>query len=510
MAEYGNASDAWWPLTYTDAAGTKKGQKSSGRFYTTTTTKKDDAGKEYQITSVYEDQWGIGVATHRFIGTLDSRKPNTFVSRQDGAVNARSSGIYSSGTVSQIAYFSSQEGMRRIRLMSEGVTRESLRDQYVAEGLSYKEANEKAKKRWTELNEYTNISLDNSNSDKEDVGQGAVDDPPKPATYKVKGVSQPNQGTLWSERAFSSKSRTLVYPEDHAPQEYDFIKITPIEYVPALEDETLQRTRGTSVSTAGENYSIDVNDEDWFGFKSIRKRYLRVKQVGSTMFLPMTPDIQENNGVDWGGDRLNPIQAAAGRIAFDAIGNISDAPLRGTGQLMSDLGTAGNAFADNPQIGSFIKAYFAGKAVNANLLGRAGIVINPNLEVLFNGPQLRTFQYNFRFTPRTDSEAKTVRTIIKVLKKTMAPKRRDKVFLSVPAVYLIKYVYNSERKNHPFLNKIKPCALSGLNVQYAPDGNYMTYDDGSMTSYTVTMQFNELEPIFNDDIRDVDDPTTGF
>ena len=362
--------------------------------------------------------------------------------------------------------------------------------------MNAEQAEREALNEWKKMNGQEEYALPDKNSS----GSGTpedVPDPPKPATYKVKGVSKPNQGTLWSEKAFSSKSRTLVYPEDHAPQEYDFIKITPIEYVPALEDETLQRTRSTSVSTAGEDYTIDVNDEDWFGFKSIKKRYLRVKQVGSTMFLPMTPDIQENNGVDWGGDRLNPIQAAAGRIAFDAVGNISEKPLAGTGQLVSDLATAGNAFAGNDQIGGFIKAYFAGKAVNANLLGRAGIVINPNLEVLFNGPQLRTFQYNFRFTPRTDSEAKTVRTIIKVLKKTMAPKRRDKVFLTVPAVYLIKYVYNSERKNHPFLNKIKPCALSGLNVQYAPDGNYMTYDDGSMTSYTVTMQFNELEPIFN-------------
>jgi hypothetical protein len=46
--------------------------------------------------------------------------------------------------------------------------------------------------------------------------------------------------------------------------------------------------------------------------------------------------------------------------------------------------------------------------------------------------------------------------------------------------------------------------------QYAPDGSYMTYDDGSMTSYNVSMKFNELEPIYNDDIADVDDATTGF
>ena len=38
----------------------------------------------------------------------------------------------------------------------------------------------------------------------------------------------------------------------------------------------------------------------------------------------------------------------------------------------------------------------------------------------------------------------------------------------------------------------------------------MTYDDGSMTSYSLQMKFDELEPIYNDDINDVDDATTGF
>ena len=93
----------------------------------------------------------------------------------------------------------------------------------------------------------------------------------------------------------------------------------------------------------------------------------------------------------------------------------------------------------------------------------------------------------------------------------MAPKRRDKIFLTVPAVYKLRYIFNGDtNSDHPFLNKIKVCALSDLSVQYAPDGSYMTYDDGSMTSYNVSMKFNELEPIYNDDISDVDDATTGF
>ena len=83
------------------------------------------------------------------------------------------------------------------------------------------------------------------------------------------------------------------------------------------------------------------------------------------------------------------------------------------------------------------------------------------------------------------------------------------LFLGVPSVYDIKYIYKSG-DDHPFLNKIKPCALTGFNVNYTPDGSYMTYQDGSMTSYAVDMQFDELEPIYNEDIDDVDSATMGY
>ena len=69
--------------------------------------------------------------------------------------------------------------------------------------------------------------------------------------------------------------------------------------------------------------------------------------------------------------------------------------------LMSDTGTAvQNLMGESDALKTFITAYFAGKAVGTNLTARAGIVVNPNLEVLFTGPKLRTFQYNFKFTPR--------------------------------------------------------------------------------------------------------------
>ena len=126
--------------------------------------------------------------------------------------------------------------------------------------------------------------------------------------------------------------------------------------------------------------------------------------------------------------------------------------------------------------------------------------MNPNLELLFNGPKLRQFSYNFRFTPREQDEAQEVRRIIKFFKKAMAPKKSmTGMFLQSPHVFKLKYYYKNGQQ-HPFLNKIKTCALTSFTVQYAPDGSYMTYDDGSMTSYTVSMGFGELNPIYSDDI----------
>ena len=476
-----SASDQF-KVTYPDVDNPSKTYTQN--YYVKSVVKTDEeTGEEYSVSTLYRDPWGPGA--HEEVGTLYSNT-NVFQPTNDASDD-------------QAAYFTSPAAKTLIRQQARDTIIRGKQDA----GATFDEASS-----------YANQAVDTNAADSQDLTQAEKKEKTKPAaTYSISGVQKVQQGTLWGEKAFSSKSKTLIYPEDHSAEEFDFIKITPIEYVPALSTSTLSNASTNSVSEAGGHYNINLNDDDWFGFKSVKKRYLRVKQVGSTIFLPMTPQgLSEGNAVDWGEDSMNAIQAAAGRLAFDAIGTAGGgAPLQAAKDLLGGAGNAAKSFMNYPQIEGFIKAYFAGQAVNANILGRAGVVVNPNLEVLFNGPLLRSFQYSFRFTPRTPSEATTVRTIIKVLKKTMAPKRRDKIFLNVPAVYKLRYIFNGDtNKDHPFLNKIKPCALSSLNVTYAPDGNYMTYDNGSMTSYEVSMSFKELEPIYNDDVRNVDDPTTGF
>lgn len=288
---------------------------------------------------------------------------------------------------------------------------------------------------------------------------------------------------------FADSKAILKYPLNQPSEVYDYIKIQPVEYVAGFE--------------IGQDPTVQI--------KSVKGR---IKNTGiyPTIFLPMSPNISEANSVGWGADELSPVQAAFGQAAMTAINGLGANP---TFDALKDAlgnitGTAIN-LANQPGLSKFISAYFAGQAVGTNLLGRTGIVINPNLELLFQGPKLRSFRYNFRFTPRDDKEAKEIRRIIRVFKKSMAVRRTEgSLFLGVPAVYEINYIFKGGG-DHPFLNKIKPCALTGFNVNYAPDGSYMTYQDGSMTSYTVDMQFDELEPIYNEDIsQDLESETMDY
>jgi len=276
---------------------------------------------------------------------------------------------------------------------------------------------------------------------------------------------------------------------------FDFLKITCYDYEPGIK--------------------LDVSGDSLFKMDDIDKR---IKTRRGVVSLPMQPGISENNSVNWGNNEINPIQVAGAQVASKAVGEMANV-LTGRGfDMQGIMGSLGKTGSDlMTAVGEdAIKAYFAGQAVGANILTRGtGLTINNNLEVLFNGPQLRSFSYNYRFTPREPKEADKIKQIIRFFKKQMAPKRStSRIFLKSPNVFKLKYTYKNG-DSHPFLNNIKICALNNFTVDYTPDGSYSTYEDdggrgdGSMTSYQVSLGFMEMTPIYNDDFWNDDEGKEG-
>ena len=131
-----------------------------------------------------------------------------------------------------------------------------------------------------------------------------------------------------------------------------------------------------------------------------------------------------------------------------------------------------------------------------------GAIVNPNMELLFGGPHLRTFSFQFLLAPRNKKEAMEVIQIIRFFKQGMAPIRtKSMLFMKSPHTFKLSY-RNSKGDQHKYLNKFKECGMASFGVNYAPNGNYSTFEDGVMTAYQISMTCRELNPIYNDDYGD--------
>lgn len=239
-----------------------------------------------------------------------------------------------------------------------------------------------------------------------------------------------------------------------------------------------------------------------------------LKNVVGYVTLPMPNDISETNSVGWGEDSLSNI-AAASMPALTGLGLKFSEGKFNVGDEITNL----RKLIESDAVGARAKQFLTTKAA-AGLIGKLGIqinpeayitratgaAINPNLELLFNGPKLRQFGFQFKMTPRDKGEADQIRRIIRFFKQGMSPRKGsiDDVafFLGTPNVFKIQFKSgNSELKS---IGKIKTCALVAFNANYTPDGFYAAYQDGAAggsqpVAVSIQLGFTELTPIFNDE-----------
>ena len=229
----------------------------------------------------------------------------------------------------------------------------------------------------------------------------------------------------------------------------------------------------------------------------------------ATIYLPITGNIRDSNNVDYNDNSLNFLQGFAIQTLSDAIkddGGELGMVSKSISQAMQIAGE--NKIPVRNLIGDFTAATalkgLSGQSVN-NIQSRfSGQILNPNMELLFNGPKLRNFDFQFKLTPRERDESIRIQQIITAIKRHMAPKRGKNggFFLGAPDFFRLQYLYRNSQ--HRFLNRFKDCALIGFDINYAPEGTYATYPDGGMHSYLMTMRFAELDPIYFEDYEDND------
>ena len=242
--------------------------------------------------------------------------------------------------------------------------------------------------------------------------------------------------------------------------------------------------------------------------------------------LPMPNDISDSNNVAWGEDKMNSLEAA-GIAQFSDFGGW-DAAAIGGGALIEAFGGTGATSASilgriltGVNLGRAKEVYGA-EAVSRTLsmagidapaesiLARGfGVVPNSNLELLFQGPMLREFQFMYKMSPRSADEATVINQIVRFFKQGMAAKKVTQLgggkigggasfFLGTPNVF--RLAYRTTNNDAPAgVNRIKTCALTGTSVNYTPEGTWTSYEKGQPVSILLTLRFQELEPIYDTD-----------
>jgi hypothetical protein len=305
-----------------------------------------------------------------------------------------------------------------------------------------------------------------------------------PSEAGIGTSSYSEEAKYLNEQIKSIKSRpgyeSAIYPIGLNSKFQDCIKFSIVTYQKS-------GLKGFGESLAGSRI-VNVDDKGIPEFKKEEDR-----KILATIVLPIPGGIQDSNTVNWSGGNLNPLA--------ESIGSVMQAALQGK-DAAAETKRQAELVNVNDARSAIISKMTEGVLGNNGVMQRQfGTIINPNLELLFNSPELRTFSFSFKLSPRSKNEAVEVKKIIRNFKQAMSVKRSTSSFLlQSPHTFAISYIFQD--RSHPYLNRFKECALISCNVNYTPEGNYMSFDDSnapSMVSYQIDLTFQELEPLYDDD-----------
>tara|TARA_A200000159_G_C7318775_1_gene337876 strand:- start:560 stop:1831 length:1272 start_codon:yes stop_codon:yes gene_type:complete len=244
------------------------------------------------------------------------------------------------------------------------------------------------------------------------------------------------------------------------------------------------------------------------------------------LMLYMPSDIQDAYKADWQGKAFGSITsgllAAAGT---EGVGN----------KLKSALKTANSAAQNLPvnaaaSLITNLAKGVTGDQINASDVfgGISGVIKNPNVELLFQKMNLRTFDLTFKMSPYDAQEGENIRNIVNTFKKAMLPsydlgdrkvfgfeKNQNSFgsggdpalnasFIAVPSVCYVQFMHGGDRNT--YVPKYKMCAITDVGVNYTPDGNFATFQGGAPVATELKISFMETKLIFAEDITDVEIP----
>ncbi len=311
---------------------------------------------------------------------------------------------------------------------------------------------------------------------------------------------------------------SLRYPSDIAVSDkshyvlFDFKKYNP-PFSPAGGYTTTTNTQGT---TRVDDYSL----------KSYNQSSNMMTPSGAPQIMLYMPEgIAASYKTNWDGKAFGNAVAGILRSAGDTA----------NGEYLAAVKQAGNKFKEQweklPATAGAIAIQQAAKAITGDAIGIqdvfssiGGGILNPNVELIFGGHDLRTLTLSFLMVPYNRREAETIEKIVATFKKSMLPSfngqaqdfwesenagiganRRWKnelanqtAFISNPDLVKVTFMQGSSVNNK--ISQFKTMSITDFDVNYTPDGVYAVGPDGYPVATKIQVNLMETKLVYAEDI----------
>jgi hypothetical protein len=319
-------------------------------------------------------------------------------------------------------------------------------------------------------------------------------------------LDQKGGNKIYKQIGVGSATGSIRYPKDAAMQSNsDYVLFEFYKYVPPFKgiNKGATEDNGTALSVYNQSATDAALYEKVDGLQSI--------------VLYMPEDVSTGYKANWSGKAFSNIGAAA-MTTFGSgdFGQLTQNTLDTIGKSFDQMGPIAAGKVVQGIIGKI-----TGEQLELNDVfgGTQGVILNPNVELLFGGIDLRNFTLNYKLVPRNKPEADNVKQIVKIFKKAMLPsfdantslsaaggtiviggQNISNSFIQVPSVCKVSFMRGSGLNKD--VTQYKMCAITQVDVNYTPDGAYATLEGGEMVAIGLSLSFQETKLIFANEVED--------
>ncbi len=266
----------------------------------------------------------------------------------------------------------------------------------------------------------------------------------------------------------------------------DYVAFKFYDYKPPFQAASTKQ--GTGVGDNYNQYNASVETDNLTAAKDFKP-----------IFMYMPQDIQGQYGANWGGasfgaafQQLARTMANGGVPNASSFDNTIDAMISGGKNLQYKA----TVDALNKGLGSSV-------SLSQLMSGVSGTIINPNVEMMYESPELRGFQLRFRMQARNQGESQSIRELCYQFKKamlasyggqTMGGKLDAGGFITVPKICQVSFMTGGALNE--YVPQYKPCAITQVDINFTPDGAWASTFDGAPVATELAITFKETKIIY--------------